>query len=336
MRFGEKRIEMSDYDLDELFSYVFNSQKYRVKLEKSIENNLWEYATVLVWKNIVLFMYEKLFQMKVLGLDLPEHIKNKFDNLNITCTSCYDFHHINDDKLGENLHRCWKNVESNYKSSFSNLLDERNRLSHVNRYEEEFNEQWFKTYFEKALKLLQYLQNLNNIQLSQKIYDFIEDNKTVQYFSEEDINYLLSQESYEDSRIINHILDFMNISDYPENLKDKLKHGVISTFLDSHSFAIALENGKRLVKLAAYYDAEELKEILTGVFEKQRIPNQITQSGEMENVFEELFDNTINLEGLKEDWKIFIDKLIESDEERYDKLKVKFLEIFGEEETAEE
>ena len=75
------------------------------------------------------------------------------------------------------------------------VLDERNRLSHVNRYEEEFNEQWFKTYFEKALKLLQYLQNLNNIQLSQKIYDFIEDNKTVQYFSEEDINYLLSQES---------------------------------------------------------------------------------------------------------------------------------------------
>ena len=336
MRFGEKRIEMSDYDLDELFSYVFNSQKYRVKLEKSIENNLWEYATVLVWKNIVLFMYEKLFQIKVLGNNLPEAFNGQLQNGNITVHNCFDFCCINDDSIYTNLHKIWNNVESNYKQMFKGLLDDRNSLSHVNRYEEEFNEQWFKTYFEKALRLVSYLQNLNNIQLSQKIYDFIEDNKTVQYFSEEDINYLLSQESYEDSRIINHILDFMNISDYPENLKDKLKHGVISTFLDSHSFAIALENGKRLVKLAAYYDAEELKEILTGVFEKQRIPNQITQSGEMENVFEELFDNTINLEGLKEDWKIFIDKLIESDEERYDKLKVKFLEIFGEEETAEE
>ncbi len=326
----------NNYDLDKLFSYVYNSEKYRTKLEISIENKLYEYSTVLVWKNIVLFIYEKLFQIKVLGNNLPDAFNGQLQNGNITVHTCFDFCCINDDSIYTNLHRIWNNVEGNYKQMFKGLLDDRNSLSHVNRYEEDFNEQWFKTYFEKALKFLQYLQNLNNIQLSHKIYEFIDTNKTIQYFSEEDINYLLSQESYEDSKIINHILEFMDILNYSENLKIQLKQDAINSFLDSHSFAIALENGKRLIKLAIYFDKVELKEILEGVFERQGSLNQITLSGEMEDVFEGLFDNTINIEGLKEDWKIFIDKLIKTDEERYNKIKVKFLEIFGEEEVVEE
>lgn len=323
------KMVQNDYDLDKFFSYVFHSQKYRTKLERSIENGLWEYATVLTWKNVILFIYEKLFQRRVLGLDLPSHIINTFQDKNITCTSCFDFHHIKDEKIGENLYQCWNDLDSNYKSSFTNLLDERNRLSHVNRYEEDFNEQWFKTYFEKSLKLLDYLQSLNNVQLSHKIYGFIESSKTVQCFSEEDINYLLSQDSYEDSKIINYILDFIDISNYPDTLKDKLKQEAIKSFLDSPSFASALENGEGLIKLISFCEEQEIREILIGIFERQGTPNQIVQAGKMEYVIETLFDETTNLEGLREDWKKFIDRIIEMDEQRYGFLKEKFLETYG-------
>ena len=320
----------SDYDLDIFFSYVHHSQKYRTKLEKSIENGLWEYATVLVWKTIILFIYEKLFQIKVLGNSLPDDFNRQLQNGNITVHNCFDFCCIPDKNIYNKLHEIWQNVEANYKNMFQGLLDDRNSLSHVNRYEEDFNDQWFKTYFEKALRLLQYFQSLNNIQLSQKIYDFIEDDKTIQYFSEKDINYLLSEKPYDDSKIVKYLLDHIKILNYSDNLKNRLKSEVIETFLDSNSFDIALENGKRLIKLANYFDEEDLRKILVGIFERQRTYNQITNSGGMETVFEDLFDKTINIYGFEEDWKIFTDRLLEVDENRYKGIKEKFLEIYGE------
>ncbi len=326
----------NEYDLDKFFSYVFHSQKYRTKLERSIDNGLWEYATVLVWKNIILFIYEKLFQKNVLGMSLPDDFNNQLQRGNVSVNNCFDFCCIKDDNnIYTNLKNIWDNVEPNYKESFKGLLSERNSLSHVNRYEEDFNEQWFKTYFEKSLKLLEYLQGLNNVQLSHKIYAFIESSKTVQYFSEEDINYLLSQESYEDSKIINHILDFIDILNYPDTLKDKLKQEAMNSFLDSPSFASALENGKRLIKLISFYDEQEIREMLIGIFDRQGSPNQIVQSGEMEEVFETLFDETTNLEGLRDDWTNFIDKIIEMDEQRYGFLREKFLEIYGDSSETE-
>jgi len=329
-------IALTDYQLDELYSYVHNSKRYRTKLEVSINNGLWEYATVLVWKSTVLFVYEKMFQKKLLGGALPDHIINTFRDKNVTCTSCYDFHHIKDEKIGENLHRIWQNVESNFISSFNNLLDERNRLSHVNRYEEDFNERWFKTYFEKSLTLIKYLQGLNNIQLSESIYTSITSGNSIQYISEQDINYLFSKDQFDDSIIINHLLDFVSILDYSETLKSRIKDDAINSFLDSSSFANALTNGKRLLKLANYFNETDVRRILIDIFTREGTPNQIIGSGEMEVVFLELFDKTVNIEGLEWDWRTFVNQLIESNAEKYNEVKEKLLEIYGEEETEEE
>lgn len=323
----------TDYQLDEFFSYVYNSKKYRTKLEISINNGLWEYATVLVWKSIVLFVYEKMFQKKLLGMALPEHVINTFRDRNVTCTSCYDFHHIKDEKIGENLHRIWQNVESNFMSSFNNLLDERNRLSHVNRYEEDYNERWFKTYFEKSLTLIKYLQGLNDIQLSQSIYTSITSKTSIQYISEQDVHYLFSKDQFDDSVIINHLLDFISILDYSDALKSRIKEDTINTYLDSSGFECALTNGKRLLKLANYFNEADVKRILTEVFTRQGTPNQIVGSGEMETVFLELFDKTVNIEGLVTDWRVFVARLIESDAEKYREVNERLLDIYGQEEA---
>jgi len=205
----------------------------------------------------------------------------------------------------------------------------------VNRYEEVFNEQWFNVYCEKSLLLLEYLQDLNNIQLSQKIYKFIEDDKPIQYFSEQDINYLLLQESVDNSKIINHLLDYFEILNYSDSLKARIKDEAINCYLDSTNFILALINGKRLMKLANDFTDEDVRVILEGIFERQGANNQITESGEMESVILDLFDKTINLEGIQDDWKIFIDKLIEVNQDKYDEIKEKFVEIYGEEDVEE-
>jgi len=326
---------LTDYQVDEFFSYVHNSKKYRTKLEVSINNGLWEYATVLVWKNTVLFIYEKLFQKKILGNALPDAFNNQLTNGNITVHNCFDFCCIPDDNIYTNLHRIWVNVESNYKQVFKGLLDKRNGLSHVNRYEEIFNEQWFKTYFEEALSLIKYLQGLNNIQLSASIYASITSGTSIQYISEQDINYLFSKDQFDDSVIINHLLDFVSILDYSDTLKSRIKEDAINSYLDSSSFATALTNGKRLLKLANYFNEIDVRRILTEIFTRQGTPNQIVGSGEMENVFLELFDKTVNIEGLESDWRTFVNQLIESDAEKYKEVKERLIEIYGEEETEE-
>ena len=83
-----------------------------------------------------------------------------------------------------------------------------------------------------------------------------------------------------------------------------------------------------MVKLADYFVEDEVHDVLEGIFERQGSPNQITLSGEMEDVLEDLFDKTLNLEGLNSDWKEFINKLIEVDNEKYKRLQEKYIEIY--------
>lgn len=322
---------LTNYPLDEFFSYVHNSKKYRTKLEISINNGLWEYAAVLVWKNTVLFIYEKLFQKKILGNALPDDFNGQLTNGNITVHNCFDFCCISDKNIYTNLHQIWQNVEANYKNVFQGLLDKRNGLSHVNRYEEIFNEQWFKAYFEEALNLIKYFQGLNNIQLSQSIYTSITSGTSIQYISEKDINYLFSKDQFDDSIIINHLLDFVSISDYSDALKSKIKDDAIDNYLNSSSFTNALINGKKLIKLTDCFNETDIRKILLGIQNRQETPNQIIGSYEMEIVILNLFENTVNIEGLGHEWGAIIKKLIEHNEQKYRKVKERFLEVYGEE-----
>ena len=157
----------------------------------------------------------------------------------------------------------------------------------------------------------------------------------IQYISEQDINYLFSKDEFDDSIIINHLLDFVSILDYSDSLKTKIKTEAISSYLDSLSFASALQNGKRLLKLAGYFTEADVREILSGIFTRQGTPNQIVRSGEMETVILDLFDKTVNIEDLEDDWRTFVNQLIESDAEKYSEVKERFIEIYGEQEVEE-
>ena len=319
----------TDFVLGELFSYVNNNQKYYSKLIKAIDNEQWEYAAVLTWKTIILFMYEKLFQIKRLGITLPEPIVRQLEHHNITVYSCFDFCCLDDESLHTNLSRIWTNVEGNYKSTFKHLLDERNGLSHVNRYEDDYDKQWFKTYFEKALKLLKYFQERHHNQFSSNIYTFIQSNQNLQYFSECDINSLLAISSFNKDIVLNYILDNEVEFEYSADIIERLKEYIITQFIRSSSFRSAEENGKRLLKITSPFISNmELVEILNGIFEQQGTPNQIISAGLMPEILAELFEKTLSLGNLEDVWKSFIRKIDASQIGRYSILKDKIEEAF--------
>ncbi len=319
-----------DYNLDELFSYVNNSNKYRSKLETSIQNQLWEYATVLVWKTTILFIYEKLFQINSLKQPLPDAFNRQLQNQNIQNYSCFGFCCIDDENIHTNLQKVWNNLENNYKISFKGLLDKRNSLSHVNKYEDAYNEIWFRSYFEEALNLIKYIHELHLFQYGSQIYDDIRKNVVVQYVSEKEIYYFIDDKRFDN----NVIFDFALNSDLnltSDRITFLIKAHCIDSFLKSNTFDLAYTNGNRVLKIMPYLTEDDVKHILKDIYNSQKTgnSNQILNANKMEDVILTLFDNTINF-NLDNDWISFYNQL--NDKyllEKYAGLKSKILETYN-------
>jgi hypothetical protein len=110
----------------------FNSY-YEENLRNAIENDLWEYGVILIWKSVIVFCYEKMFQLNKLGL-LNQNILDSLKTANKDCLDIFSFNHIKDNKLGDDLSLVFRNLDQNFQNSFRALLDERNSMSHVNSY----------------------------------------------------------------------------------------------------------------------------------------------------------------------------------------------------------
>jgi len=48
---------------DKLLSFLNNQGKYKNQFIKSIENSLFDFAVIVVWKIFILFVYEKIYQI---------------------------------------------------------------------------------------------------------------------------------------------------------------------------------------------------------------------------------------------------------------------------------
>ena len=309
--------EGCSYNLEELFSYVYHSDKYYKKLEKAILNELWEYATILVWKTIILFIYEDLFQIKKSDKELPEDIERQLKVNNITCYSCFDFTCLKDDNLYTNLNKIWANVENFYKELFKGLLNKRNGLSHVNKYEEDFNKQWFETYFDESIKLLKYLQELHDKQIIEEIHEKIIAGEFNDILSEKDIYYLLnesgvleSKPQISKSKVIEAILEKRYHKNLSEGLKEQIKESAIESLSNSYSFDSAETNGKLLLKISDEFnkfDIEKVIQILIG--ELGYANSQIFGAGNMEEVIIKLFEDTINIPESDKFWNLFFEAL---------------------------
>lgn len=318
-----------DCNLDMFLGYVNNSNKYRSKLKIAINNKLWEYATVLIWKNIILGVYEKLFQIKIIGGQLPEDINRQLKSNNVSPNSCFDFCCIPDKSIHTNLGKIWCNFENNYKNTFQGLLEKRNSLSHVNRYEDDFNETWFKTYFEESVCFVKYLQELHLNQYGDLIYENIGKDIVVPYISENDIYYFLNLKNTDENIIFDLTLN-SNINLTSDKIITLVKNKYIDNFLKSKNYADANYNGQKLLKVVSYLDKKDYLIILAGIFD-QNTPiksNQIIFADKIEEIIGSLFDNSLNFD-LDIEWIDFYNKLADCGlSNKFSSLKGKIDEIY--------
>lgn len=323
-------IVAQEFDLDSLFKYANNVDKYYTKLEKSIQNELWEYGAVLVWKVVILFMYEKLYQIKECGQPLPASFTSRLNSENVTCASCFDFCCIEDENIHTQLNHIWSNVESSYKSMFKNLLNDRNGLSHVNSFEDEYSKESFKVYFQNAIRLLRHLQEKHNSQLGEIQYARILLKEERKYCSEEDLIFMLNNTRFDKQKVIDFVVDHYFMLNYSDETVELIKENMITSFLKSSSFSSAKEKGTKLLKLVNVFNSHDVNKILTGVFSEQDTNNQIILAEGMDAIFAELFEKTTCFDNLGDNWLKFIKNIEEKfSSVEYSVLKIKFEEVCG-------
>jgi len=267
---------------------------YEENLNKLIKESLWEYGAIIIWKTIILFCYEKMFQIFSLGL-LNQKFLDNLKSHNKDCINCFSFNCLEDSFIANNLHFIWKNLDDNYKNSFTALLYERNSLSHVNEYI--YSEIKFMAYFEKSLELLNYLESLH-LKYLPKIIKFAISNNYFPNLCEKEISKLL-----ELAKKYTVVLIFL-IKLIPQKLIsddtiETLKENAIELFTNSKTFDGAYYNGSNLIiPLLPFFKKEDYLTILNGTFKNQEknIVNQIIHAGRIETIFMSLYNQSSNNE----------------------------------------
>jgi hypothetical protein len=283
---------------------------YENNLNKSIKNDLWEYGVLIIWKTIILFCYEKMFQIFTLGL-----LNQKFiDNLkshNRDCINCFSFNCLEDKFIGDNLHYIWKNLDKNFQNIFKDLLNERNSLSHVNEYE--YSEVKFMAYFEKSLELLDYLEKLHLMNIDE-IVNFIIKNNYFPNLCEKEIKKLLVL-SERNNQILVFLISLIPKKIINDDIIDRLKKIAIDKFTNSSSFYDAYFNGLNfIIPILPFLNKEDFLSILNLTFDNQKkYPiNQIIHANKIDEIFINLYNKSFNNEPeILNDWKIFINKVTE-------------------------
>lgn len=293
-----------NYNLDELFFFVGNSRKYYIRLKKSLEQEFWDYSAILLWKTVVLFLYEKVFQIyQVNNKNNPDFICSVLTNSHSTCENCYSYRGVKDQVLLDNIKKLWKNVDQNHIGNMTSLLNDRNGLSHVNEYEENYNKIWFDAHYTKMIIALRHIQKLHE---SQILTDF-DVTKKIKYLSENDFIFLYASKVIEENILFDFYLD--NYERLFVNFGFIVKERLIYLFVTSSSFATAYENGKKLLRISSFA-IEDLSNIFIGVFrfqEENKI-NQVLKANDIDEIFEELFSKTRHLPGAIDLWKKFWEK----------------------------
>jgi len=308
-----KASTIDDFDIESLLNYIHHDLKYRDNLEKALDNELWDYATSIIWKIIVLFLYEKFSQISVIK-EMPVELTKKLQDKNCSPDRCFSYNYHEDNFVADNITKVWGNFDRNYQKRLVSLLTDRNSLSHVN--EIECTKTQFNAYLEKALEILDYIQDLHGEKL-EKLKIFATANSfDIPYLSAQDVSRIFAKVQSEGHKILDKetllfLIKNITNKNIPDDILQKIKESGIYIFWTSRSYDGAKENGdKIIIPLSKYFDKFEIKEILEKVFENGY--NQILPAGGIEDVFMELLNTSVNIdESVVEYWLQFKDKLVE-------------------------
>lgn len=314
---------IDDFDIENLLDYVHHDLKYRHSLEKALENQLWDYATSIVWKIIVLFLYEKFSQISIIK-EMPQELTKKLEDKNCSLDRCFSYNYHEDNFVADNITKVWSNFDRNYQKRLSSLLTDRNSLSHVN--EIECTKIQFNACLEKALEILDYIQDLHNEKIEKIKIFATANNIDIPYLSNQDVSRIFAKFQSEGHKILDKetllfLIKTITNKNIPDDIMQQIKESGIYIFWTSRSYDLAKENGdKIIIPLAKYFDKFEIKEILEKAFENGY--NQVLPAGGIEDIFMELLNTSVNIdEGVAEYWLQFKNKLIQGNyQEKYSEL----------------
>ena len=314
-----------------LCTYVCNGKTYgyEQRLYLATKHGLYDAAIIYAWNIFMLFVYEKVWQLR--EVEKEAGTPNKTDKVFLdTLTSnkpsdYFDGHLCSLGKLqteckqGEDaivgvLKNVYKNVDQQYFKKSQGVLQKRNEKAHINSLGTE------KEDLEQVLREL--IQVCSAIQVEHntfvtKIFELLE-KKAEWHISDEDMRQINTMFSLSGNTV--HKFKYVHVANLivkqefsVETVKD-IKDRAIQYFLESKGFRTSEENALLLINpLTTILNQDDIRKILTGSFDNDSHGyNQILQAAKIEDIFMELYSlSQNNFPELEQDWVEFVNKIKE-------------------------
>lgn len=314
-----------------LCSYVCNGKTYNYeqRLYLATKHGLHDAAIIYAWNIFMLFVYEKVWQLREVEKEAgtPNKTDKVFlDALNSNKPIDYFDGHLcslgkiqTECKQGEDfivgkLKDIYKNVDQQYFKKAQGVLQKRNEKAHINSLgtEKEDLEQVLR----ELIQVCSAIQTEHNGFVT-KIFELLE-KKSEWHISDEDMRQINAVFSASGNTV--HKFKYVHVANLivkqefsPETVKD-IKDRAIQYFLESKGFRTSEENAQLLINpLTAILNQDDIRKILTGSFNNDSHGyNQILQASGIEDIFIELHSlSQNNFPELKKDWDDFVKKLEE-------------------------
>ncbi len=329
--------------IEKLCSFVCNGKTYQYehKLQKSAEHELYDAAIIYAWNIFMLFVYEKVWQIREVEKELDcddfttdqiflSLTKNK--PANFFDGNLFSLNKLHENKQGEDaivgkLKEIYKTVDQQYFKEVQQILQKRNTAAHVNSVP--INEEGLSHVLSELLKITEQIQFAHKNHLH-SIFENLEKNK-IWYLSGQDLMYLdqfFTQNDTDKFKYI-YISRLIPAQEVSDGLAENIKNKAISFFLESGSFHSAYQNSQDLIKpILQYFNADDIKKILKQSFENGGSYNQILCAADIEDIFWDLYQlSSNNFPELEENWNDFAQKIIEENfESNFEKLLLEIQE----------
>lgn len=286
----KKKIKEKFYQLTK---YICHKEKYESQFLRAVDNELFDFAVILIWKTFMLFLYEKIYQIsRLIGNKVfLQKWQGRFNNKkpkNYKKENLYWPNEENDDIILSFLGTLYF-IDSNFITRLRNRKRERDIASHVS--ELEFKEIQIEPYLSDLLEVVEKIQQCH-------IKEYFKDIEEVDKFLEIDTS---------------------------QKDKEKFLYRLIENLRNASSFNSAQKYENDILKLKNSLAVDHIEKILDGVFENPQPYgiNQILEADATSYFLKDIFE-------LKkvpiEKWKKFYQTLKEQEFRRTTKA---MLDIYG-------
>ncbi len=315
--------------IENLCLYVCNAKKfgYEQKLKKATEHELYDAAIIYAWSIFMLFIFEKVWQLREIercedgdsfltdGIFLQLINKGKpsdkpadyFDGSLFSLNKLQE-NNQGEDKIIGKLKDVFRGVDQQFFKEAQQILQKRHTSAHVNSVNLSIDE--LNYVLGKLIGIAQEIQNDHERKMP-KVFEYL-DTVNEWHLSEFDmvkVHELFDQDQTDDICKYRSVTRLVKIQDFSSASVDEIKERAIKYFLKSYSYQSAYDNGVEMIlPILQFLDEDDIKQILTGVFENVR--NQILDARKIEDIFWELYQLSSNsFPDLQSNWEEFINKL---------------------------